>query len=153
MMDTEFSVLESPFVVAAVALVLLVAAQSFINSMLKGDQGLGAFLSDGSGFQKSGFRARRGGGPNSNSETDDGAPLSGADPLPWLKLPRLDFVDVAGQKQDAMDQDTALVMDRLETLRQLLNAELEVGNANAAKQVQAELDSLMKESGFEYTQE
>jgi hypothetical protein len=52
-----------------------------------------------------------------------------------------------------MDQDTALVMDRLETLRQLLNAELEVGNASAAKQVQAELDSLMKESGFEYTQE
>jgi hypothetical protein len=151
--DTEFSVLESPFVVAGVALILLVAAQIFINSMLKGDQGLGAFLSDGSGFQKSNFRARRGGGPNNNSEKDDGAPLSGPDPLPWLKLPRFDFVDVAGQEQVTMDQDTALVMDRLETLRQLLNAELEVGNASAAKQVQAELDSLMKESGFEYTQE
>ncbi len=32
-------------------------SQSLINSMLKGDQGLSAFLSDGSGFQNSKFKS------------------------------------------------------------------------------------------------
>mmetsp|Transcript_3864 Transcript_3864/g.4990 ORF Transcript_3864/g.4990 Transcript_3864/m.4990 type:complete len:220 (-) Transcript_3864:83-742(-) len=77
--------------ITVAALVIFVAAQSFINSMLRGDRGLGAFLSDGSGYNRSGFRSRRGA-----EEGDDGTAVA-KDPLPWLKLPRLDFVEVAGQ--------------------------------------------------------
>ena len=53
--------------------------------MLGGEQGLGAFLSDGSGYNKSGFKPRK-----KNEE-------EASDPLPWLKLPEFDYVDVAGQ--------------------------------------------------------
>ena len=62
--------------------------------MLKGERGLGAFLSDGSGFKKSGFRPL------------DGADMK-TDPLPWLKLPELDFVDVAGQEKRDVRNVTA----------------------------------------------
>ena len=78
----------SPFAIAGLALLLGIAAQSFINQMLEGDQGLGSYLKDGSGYNKSGFR-RVDKASMKNDEMND--------PLPWLKLPKLDFVDVAGQ--------------------------------------------------------
>eukprot|EP00429_Kryptoperidinium_foliaceum_P039094 CAMPEP_0176178424 /NCGR_PEP_ID=MMETSP0120_2-20121206/91422_1 /TAXON_ID=160619 /ORGANISM="Kryptoperidinium foliaceum, Strain CCMP 1326" /LENGTH=59 /DNA_ID=CAMNT_0017516577 /DNA_START=1 /DNA_END=177 /DNA_ORIENTATION=- len=53
--------------------------------MLEGDQGLGAFLKDGSGYNKSGF------------QNIQGSKGKSSDPLPWLKLPQLDFVEVSGQ--------------------------------------------------------
>lgn len=81
--------------IVSVAITLLVASQTFINTMLKGDQGLSAFLSDGSGFNKSGYRPRS----SKEDQRKDGAPLSGEDPLPWLKLPELDFVEVKGQEK------------------------------------------------------
>mmetsp|Transcript_25244 Transcript_25244/g.39083 ORF Transcript_25244/g.39083 Transcript_25244/m.39083 type:complete len:180 (-) Transcript_25244:562-1101(-) len=72
-----------------------VAAQSWINFQLDGDRGLGKFLSDGRGFNRSAFTPRRG-----RDDYNDGtAPLSKSDPLPWLKLPQLDFVEVAGQEE------------------------------------------------------
>ena len=83
----------------SVPLILLAAlgigftAQSWINFQLGGDRGLGSFLSDGSGFNRSAFRPRSGTGDIS----DGTAPVS-TDPMPWLKLPRLDFVEVAGQE-------------------------------------------------------
>ena len=85
-------------VVVIVAVILAFSAQTWINSLVGGDQGLGAFLSDGSGFNKSGFKPRR--RPITDEreiEGDPTKPLGGSDPLPWLKLPELDFVDVAGQ--------------------------------------------------------
>ena len=81
----------TPFTVTIVALIIGVAAQTFINKMLEGDQGLGAFLSDGTGFNRSGFR------PTSSSKGKNSSSTENKDPLPWLKLPQLDFVDVAGQ--------------------------------------------------------
>ena len=78
----------SPFLVTALAIFLGVSAQTFINQMLEGDQGLGAFLKDGSGYNKSGFR-------QSSSSSSPGATASTTnnnkpeDPLPWLKLPKL----------------------------------------------------------------
>eukprot|EP00594_Rhizosolenia_setigera_P008486 CAMPEP_0178963314 /NCGR_PEP_ID=MMETSP0789-20121207/14946_1 /TAXON_ID=3005 /ORGANISM="Rhizosolenia setigera, Strain CCMP 1694" /LENGTH=138 /DNA_ID=CAMNT_0020647751 /DNA_START=65 /DNA_END=484 /DNA_ORIENTATION=+ len=82
--------------IVSIAITLLVASQTFINTMLKGDQGLSAFLSDGSGFNKSGYRPRS---RTKDDQRKDGAPLSGEDPLPWLKLPELDFVEVKGQEK------------------------------------------------------
>ena len=81
---TEDVPISTPFVLLA-AVLLAVLAQSWINSMLGGEQGLGAFLSDGSGYNKSGFKPRK-----KNEE-------EASDPLPWLKLPEFDYVDVAGQ--------------------------------------------------------
>lgn len=75
------------------SILLFTLAQSFINSMLKGERGLGAFLSDGRGFKKSAFR------PLDNDNNNANIKSNNADPLPWLKLPELDFVDVAGQEK------------------------------------------------------
>lgn len=125
----------SPFVVAGVALGLGVAAQGFINQMLEGDQGLGAFLKDGSGYNRSGFR-----GPSSNNE-------EAVDPLPWLKLPRLDFVEVAGQPSRLEEE---ALMKRLETLRMEMNERFEQGRVEEATAIRDELETMMREVGIEY---
>lgn len=127
----------SPVVIVIVALGLGVAAQGFINQMLKGDQGLGAFLKDGSGYNRSGFRP-------SSSSADDGP----SDPLPWLKLPQLDFVEVAGQPPTVPDK---VLYERLETLRTELNTRLEQGETEEAFKIQEELQGLMEEAGIEYS--
>lgn len=127
----------SPLVVAGVAIGLGVAAQGFINQMLQGDQGLGAFLKDGSGYNKSGFRSK-----SSENERD-------IDPLPWLKLPQLDFVEVAGQSNIG-GNDEALV-EQLESLRVEMNAEIGQGHMKQAESLRNELETLMKETGIEYT--
>lgn len=126
----------SPLLVAGVALGLGVAAQGFINQMLEGDQGLGAFLKDGSGFNKSGFRRMTTGKEKSQ------------DPLPWLKLPQLDFVEVAGQPNR---RDEAALMERLENLRLQMNDELDQGNMEQATVIREELEALMNEAGIEYS--
>jgi len=127
----------SPLFVACVAIGLGVAAQGFINQMLEGDQGLGAFLKDGRGYKKSGFRQLS---SSKKGQTDD--------PLPWLKLPQLDFVEVAGQPNRQVDEDA--LMERLERLRLQMNGELEQGNIKKAASIREELEELMKESGTEY---
>lgn len=164
----------SPFLIALVALVLLVSAQSFINKMLEGDQGLGAFLKDGSGYNKSGFRTKTQGSSDDKEK----------DPLPWLKLPRLDFVEVAGQTVELPPQEmtaneafSALdsaeqqrVYEELDGLRLRLNRELEkarqLGSSSnpssssneedsmaEAKRLQTKLEGLMKLYGIEYETE
>eukprot|EP00814_Leptocylindrus_danicus_P017952 CAMPEP_0116007508 /NCGR_PEP_ID=MMETSP0321-20121206/2337_1 /TAXON_ID=163516 /ORGANISM="Leptocylindrus danicus var. danicus, Strain B650" /LENGTH=155 /DNA_ID=CAMNT_0003476209 /DNA_START=72 /DNA_END=539 /DNA_ORIENTATION=+ len=82
-------------IVLVAALGIGVAAQSWINFQLDGDRGLGKFLSDGRGYNRSAFTPRRG----TDDFNDGTAPLSKSDPLPWLKLPKLDFVEVAGQEE------------------------------------------------------
>ena len=153
----------SPLAVVVLALVLLVSAQSFINTMLDGDQGLGAFLRDGSGYNRSGYR------PNTSGDNDS----SNNDPLPWLKLPKLDFVEVAGQEEQgpspeqqllAEQEEQERVYEELDRLRQELNQELQSvrrrrleGMDNGgkdemakAKLLQAKLEGLMKAYGIEY---
>lgn len=118
----------TPFLLI-MALVLGFSAQGFINQMTKGDQGLGAFLKDGSGYNKSAFRPQ-------SRET------SSSDPLPWLSLPKLDFVDVAGQ------EDKTLV--KLERIRQEMNKKLQEGKVEEATELRDTLQQLMQESGIEY---
>jgi hypothetical protein len=127
----------SPFVIAAAAVALGVAAQTLINQMLKGDQGLAAFLSDGSGFQKSGFRSVK---------SDNAQDRDRDDPLPWLKLPKLDFVDVAGQ----VESDEQVVYERLEQLREKMNSELQAGRIEEATRLKQELESIMDINGIEF---
>ena len=86
----------SVLAIVSVALVIGVAAQGFINSMISGDRGLGAFISDGSGYKKSNFKAR----DKKSMKGASDAPLSGGDPLSWLKFPMISFVEVAGQEDD-----------------------------------------------------
>jgi hypothetical protein len=110
------------------ALLVGVAAQTWINQMIKGDQGLGAFLKDGQGFNKSGFR---------QVVTDESSNRTDDDPLPWLSLPKLDFVDVAGQE----DPQQVLVEDELERLRSAMTRELQAGNLERATELKNELMS------------
>jgi len=143
----------SPLVIAIIAILLGAAAQTFINQMLKGDQGLGAFLKDGSGYNRSGFVSKRKNGGKEESGTDD--------PLPWLKLPQLDFVDVAGQEKQVMaskslrgidggNGDEGDVVGELESLRSAMNEELENGNVAEATVLREKLERRMKANGMDY---
>ena len=151
--------------VVLVAALLAFSAQSWINSLLGGEQGLGAFLSDGSGFNKSGFKQRR--RPRNEYGVIPGdatKPLGGSDPLPWLKLPELDFVDVAGQtktpkkmqqsareKISAIERNQSGVILRLDSLREQMKTEVGRGNLDAAKIIEIELERLMKDEGYDFS--
>ena len=123
---------------------------------------MGAFLSDGSGFNKSGFKPRR-------RPTTDERGIAGdqtrPDPLPWLKLPELDFVDVAGQPKRPKPQqqpteegvppssarrDGTEITAKLEMLRAQMKTEVEQGNLEYAKRIEDEMLQLMKEEGFDF---
>ena len=139
-----------------VAAILAFSAQSWINSLIGGEQGLGAYLSDGSGFNKSACKQRK-----RSSKGDEGE-----DPLPWLKLPEFDFVDVAGQRKNsamikqpmtrgqvmsAVERDQSEVLFQLDLLRAQLKMEVEMGNLEAAKDVEIRLERLMKEEGYDFS--
>ena len=132
----------TPLLVVGVALGLGITAQGFINQMLEGDQGLGAFLKDGSGYNKSGFRTKTAKKPLSTSTSND--------PLPWLKLPQLDFVEVAGQPPPSGPSEKAL-MTKLESIRLEMNTLLEQGNLEAAALLREDLELLMDEAGIEFS--
>ena len=137
---TETVIEFPPWAIVLVAVVLGVATQNFINQMLRGDQGLGSFLRDGSGYNRSAF--------TSVTKTS----RDRQDPLPWLKLPQLDYVDVAGQegKKSSTDNDAA-VPGELERLRLEMNAQIEQGNYSAARAIRDDLEKRMKDYGMEYT--
>jgi hypothetical protein len=82
-----------------VALTIGALANGWIQRLLSGERGLGSFLSDGSGFQKSQFRPLSSNSLRSGTMQQDRAVSS--DPLPWLRLPKLDYVEVAGQKKSS----------------------------------------------------
>jgi hypothetical protein len=133
-----------PFVplIIVLTLGLFAAAQGLINEQLRGEQGLSAFLKDGRGYSKSGFQPL----------ADQDRALARTDPLPWLKLPRLDFVQVAGQDEAVLKAEQEL-MDRLDGLRIDLNDKLREGRMEEALFVKRELETLMRENGIEYQQE
>ena len=126
--------------------------------MLGGDQGLGAFLSDGSGYNKSGFKPRK-----KNEE-------EASDPLPWLKLPEFDYVDVAGQPKktklqqlqkiqsdnNSLDEskdsnNEAEVVSRLELLFAEMKKEVDNDNLIEAKRIELELEKIMEEEGYNFS--
>jgi hypothetical protein len=137
--DVEESASQLVPILLIVAVALFVASQGWINSLLSGDRGLGAFLSDGSGYSKSGFRPV--------SKSGDGKESESEDPLPWLKLPRFDFVDVAGQDSSVTEE---AVLKRLEELRVEMNDLLEQEKFREASAVRLTLEKLMKVNGVEF---
>jgi hypothetical protein len=142
--------------IVIVAAILAFSAQLWINSLIGGEQGLGAYLSDGSGYNKSAFKQRK-----RSSKGDEGE-----DPLPWLNLPEFDFVDVAGQSKKstilkqssnrgqvttATERDQSEVLFQLDLLRAQIKMEVELGNLEAAKEVEIRLERLMKEEGYDFS--
>ena len=123
----------SIFGLIAVAIFIGVTAQSFINSMIAGDQGLGAFLSDGNGFSNSKFK------PLSRKTAK-------ADPLPWLKLPKLDFVEVAGQDDEENEMKSIDRLELVQSLMQRMEKELQMGDTQGASRTKDYIDSLLNES-------
>jgi len=120
-----------PFLVM-VGLTLGAGAQFWIYKMVSGDKGLGAYLKDGRGLNRSAFSTAP-----SKSEA-----FPGKDPMPWYQPPRLDFVRVAGQEGSGEKE--------LELLRDQMQAELKQGNVERATKLKDKLEILMKEKGFEY---
>ena len=118
--------------------------------MLKGEQGLGAFLNDGTGYSKSGFKPR-----SKRAGAQDDAPLGGPDPLPWLKLPQFDYVDVAGQETESRldPEQEKEIMSRLEDLADLLKNEVQNNNIEEASHLRRQLENLMEEYGYQYEPE
>ena len=142
--------------------------------MLEGDQGLGAFLKDGKGYNKSGYRpatSTRSNGDNNNNNNNNNNDNDNNDPLPWLKLPRFDFVEVAGQQQSLIlgeeveveEDEPQRVYEELERLRLKLNIELEKNSSNInsykeedlleATRLRKKIERLMKIYGIEYETE
>mmetsp|Transcript_11235 Transcript_11235/g.12869 ORF Transcript_11235/g.12869 Transcript_11235/m.12869 type:complete len:193 (-) Transcript_11235:381-959(-) len=130
--DEELMFSTGPIVTIA-ALVIGISAQTWINSLLKGERGLSAYLRDGGGFAGSGF----------SKEASEQDALSGEDPLPWLKLPKLDFVEVSGQEERRVEL-------KMEQVRIKMNKALEQGEIEQAKELRSELEIFMKENGFKY---
>ena len=121
------------------------------------------------GFNKSGFkpRSRRPITDERSIPGDTTKPLGGDDPLPWLKLPELDYVDVAGQPKGP-NQQTKQTMKtteaflstavrgesdgiaKLEMLRVQMKAAVDRGDLEDAKRIENELERIMKEEGYSY---
>ena len=77
--------------------------------------------------------------------------------MPWLKLPKFDYVEVAGQEQDrtlegqSLDpKEEAEIMARLEEMADLMKAELRAGNVEEAGRIRTQLERTMEEYGFAY---
>lgn len=134
--DTGFSFVP---VLVVVALGLGFTAQGWINRQLEGEQGLGAFLKDGKGYSRSSFRPLA-----------DGDRAASSDPLPWLSLPKLDFVEVAGQEDSGSSSDETKLMEELERLRLAMNEQLETGNLTEAAAIRNKLETRMRETGVEF---
>ena len=66
---------------------------------------------------------------------------------PWLSLPKLDFVEVAGQQQVEAEK---MVQLKLESLREQMNKNLQEGNMEEATKLRNELEQLCEQSGFEF---
>jgi hypothetical protein len=136
------SQIASPPLLLLVSLVLGVAANGWIQRLLNGEQGLSSFLSDGSGFNKSKFKPLR----------SDGDRAVQSDPLPWLRLPQLDFVEVAGQESRTPDLrgNNDAVVAQLEMLRVRMNEQLTAGNVAEANALRQQMETVMGESNVQF---
>mmetsp|Transcript_5822 Transcript_5822/g.7423 ORF Transcript_5822/g.7423 Transcript_5822/m.7423 type:complete len:220 (-) Transcript_5822:2518-3177(-) len=139
---TSLSSWQLTTLIVCIAAILGLSSQKLINSMLEGEQGLTAFLKDGKGFNKSSFK------PLSQQSTVE-RPLVDSDPLPWLKLPRLSFVEVAGQEITNNNEELDLI-HQLDSMREKMKRETESGENEKASVTMMELNALMKKNGFEY---
>lgn len=149
--DWMLSQLASPATLLIVALTLGILANGWIQRLLSGDQGLGSFLSDGSGFKKSNFK------PAVQGDQDRAMQ---SDPIPWLRLPKLDFVEVAGQEQRGKENYESgrlsqlerqdVVIAKLEHLRLKMKNEVNQGSTKEAEAIRLELESVMKASGVQF---
>lgn len=137
--DDKIMVLQPGPYFVLVGIILGIASQYLINTMLKGDRGISAFLSDGNGFNNSRFKTIQSSGDTKKE-----------DPLPWLKLPKLDFVEVAGQENDSSFDS---VKQQLDSLKLKLDNELASGQNDKASKTMKELDILMEKYGFEFEAE
>ena len=141
---------ESTAVLVFGVLGLASGGQGLINSMLDGDQGLRNFLSDGQGFSGSGYKPKQG------AEAKK-------DPLPWLKLPKLDFVEVAGQDDDDVPSSPASTSQlpigsqaekvftaRLEEMAAEMRQCLKDGETDRAAEIREQIETLCAGTGFSY---
>mmetsp|Transcript_7044 Transcript_7044/g.23084 ORF Transcript_7044/g.23084 Transcript_7044/m.23084 type:complete len:197 (+) Transcript_7044:3-593(+) len=117
--------------VVAVGGVVMAGAYKLIADAYDGERGLGAFLSDGRGFQRSGYK--------------EGAEPLRAPPkfLDRLRFPNLDFVQVYSSGEEG-------ALEEAEALRTQLRAAIDDGDAPKVRSLEARLEKLMKDNGLAF---
>lgn len=153
------------------AITIGVVANVWIQTLLSGERGIGSYLSDGGGYNKSSFRPidnkKKNSNISNNNNMNDMVAVQN-DPLPWLKLPKFDFVEVAGQieeEQEAVNVvgqdgsnnnenknsvDEEILVLQLERLRLEMKYQIQEGNMKDAIQIRNQLEKMMKENNIEY---
>jgi hypothetical protein len=132
-LDDDFMAHSLP-VIVILGVSIGIAAQLWISKMTQGDRGLGAFLKDGNKFAGSNFSTMK-------SSNDS---VSGNDPLPWLRLPNLDFVEVAGQSS---------VNSKVEDLMRRMEKASREGKEELALELKEEIEASLAANGLETIQE
>ena len=92
------------------------------------------------------------GGMGNNKNDDRQVDVSRKDPIPWLRLPKLDLVEVAGQVELEIDQEKedADIFVRLDELRERLNSQPSDGDAFGSLATEKQMRNVMEECRFEY---
>jgi hypothetical protein len=167
--------LSSPTVplIVFIAITIGVLANGWISRLISGDQGLGSYLSDGSGFKKSNFKPLQATNPENGKSNNNIDRAVQDDPLPWLRLPNLDYVEVAGPETKPLSRytktlspskmvgkgttqengDGMVALEELELLRLRMQEQLLRGNINDAERLRNELERSMKKNNIQFTKE
>mmetsp|Transcript_67832 Transcript_67832/g.136512 ORF Transcript_67832/g.136512 Transcript_67832/m.136512 type:complete len:154 (-) Transcript_67832:321-782(-) len=109
----DFTIID-PVPITFGVLVVGYAAVNFQISLLQGKSGLSNYLKDGKGWRGSAYQEE-------DTQTR-------ADPMPWLKLPKLDFVEVYGGDIEELEAENSF----MEPSEKNLAGEVSGGDSTAA---------------------
>lgn len=127
-----FSDIGTSLFVASAGVVVLFGAGSLIVGAYEGEKGLGAFLRDGEGYQKSGYK----------DDKLEPRRMKAPDFLDKLSLPNFDFVQVYSAEENAVEQ--------AENLRRELSETLATGDTDKAALIERRLEKVMRDNGLRY---
>lgn len=130
--NDALSDLGTSLIVAASGLGVLLGAGSLIAGAYEGEKGLGAFLRDGEGYQKSGYK----------DDKLEARRMKAPDFLDKVSLPAFDFVQVYSGEENAVEQ--------AENLRKELSKTLDLGDVDKARQIERKLNKVMRDNGLRY---
>ena len=119
--------------VAVSGITVVGGAYALIISAAGGENGLGAFLQDGTGYKKSAYRENRGRTRRVPAFIDE------------LKFPRFDYVEVFSPN-DA-------VVEKAEEMRVELAAALRDGDDERAARIQAQLETYVAKNNLKFDSE
>jgi hypothetical protein len=110
--------------------------------LFSGKSGIGAFLQDGKNYANSAYE------PSNEKRTVV---------LPWLKLPKFEYVEVFGDEDDIDDGFSRIVdaefVTRLDDLRSQLKRSISNRDVEKARRLRVRLEELLEGSGYEFKED